>query len=265
MNIQTTVIDQYLSDEPIQFDYHLVYPENSTLMQVYIARKEVVKELQTQLLKKLGGNNLYNSELCKKIFTNFDTVASSIHLHLLVGAPKSHDIYTQRKGDETHVYIDLIQIADETNVIKEMLYLIMHELTKITVRKCIQKEFNDTMQFHDKLNYMTFYQGLCEYLSWNENYQKYKLDHTRYSDKRMDSMFLLHHAFQEEAIPLQNTLLQHVENASLWQQFTTVTGLFYFFDLMKNEGEEAFIECCQKGDKDFLQEVFKKQTNIFSL
>lgn len=256
MMIHDEAIQQYVKDKPIPNFIYKVYPMQPA-GQPDPKRKEVVMELFSRILPIINEHSFFNIELCRKLFDHYDKVLDTFHFHFLVHAPKGYDFYTKHTKDTTHIYIDLIQIADHTPIVSQMMYILEHEISRICLDTYLSKTLeNAPDSYVDKLDYEAFKEGFVELLSWNDSIHTYRFNDESYELHKQKAFGTLYELIQIKQPNEQSKVLFYLNQASFWERYTCIAGMFYLYDIFIDYGTDKLCEVYQKGFHNFIKTIF---------
>lgn len=241
MILHDELIQQYLQDIPLEKRLYPKYPKelDSSFSK---NRKEVVKALSAYVKERLSSNHIFNLSLALKLMPQLDIFISKLHIYMVLGAPQGYTFYIlkDKEGNDA-IYIDLLRIADETPILKEMQYLLMHEITRIVIQKYLTQNKPQLKQFQHQLNYLFLTAGLSNYLSWNNSYEAYRLQDKKYEERRSKAFALLYHAYQETNETAQKQILSYLKKCEFWNSFPSVAGMFFIDDVL-HEHDPSFLK-----------------------
>lgn len=258
MILHDSIIRQFIQDEPLDTSTYQVYPKPWIIPADHSKRKEVVMELHSRLYPILQQNSLFNIDLLRTLVSNCDFLLSNIHVHLFVHAPKPYDIYVVSKQDEHHIYIDLLQIADQSPIISRMLYIVQHELCRICSKICMQSSsMTSPKSYTALLNNDAFYNGFALLLSWNEDISTYNLQNSMYDEHKEKAFGMLYEAIQISDTKQQDNILNYLHHASFWNRFTRIASMFYLYDVYLESGFVGLSDIYDKKDDHFIQNIFQ--------
>lgn len=256
MMIHDEAIQLYVKDKPIPKLIYKVYPTQPA-GQPDPKRKEVVMELFSRILPILNEHTFFNIELCRKLFHHYDKVLDTFHFHFLVHAPKGYDIYTKHMKDATHIYIDLIQVADHTPIVSQMMYILEHEISRVCLETYLSKKLGKApASYLDALDYDTFKEGLVELLSWNNAIDTYRFNDESYEQHKQKAFGSLYEIMQIDQPNEQTKVLFYLNQASFWERYTCISGMFYLFDIYTAYGADKLCEVYQNGYQNFVKTIF---------
>lgn len=253
MKIDTQIVDRYLSGKPLLTGEEDRIPLDQSALEM--DRREVVAELKTRTLASLQQFPSFNPALFQALFPALDICQKRLHVHLLVG---SSDLCRTAKSDASFdVFIDLIQAANRTRIVSQMMYLILHTLHYEFARHCLLIHWPDSgRSYHERLDHLCFVEGLATYLAWNENAADYRFYTDRYEQKKEQAFGLLYHAFQIDDAKVQEQILSAPSDIPFWNQFWVSASLFYLDDLYRSTGSDGLQSFCTQGGRHFVETIF---------
>lgn len=259
MIIHDEVIHQFIHDKNIDASIFSVYPKNFELSTPNPMRKDVVLELHSQLLPILQQHSLFNISIMKQLDTSFEIFLNNVHIHLVVNAPKPYDIYTfMDNQNEFHMYIDFIQIADQTPIVSRMMFIIQNQISEQCYLTYLKKQIKASSQdYLLNLNYQSFIYGFSTLLSWSNDIEKYTFQKPEYDQRKQQAFGMLMESIQIQELNKQAQILKFLEDASFWDQFTNVAGMFYLYDMYLEDGLDALKEIYKLGYTNFIQGIFQ--------
>lgn len=258
MILHDDIIHCFVHDKPLDPTEYQVYPKPVIPSMKDVKRKDIVMELHSHILPIILDHHIFNSDILQKLVPNYNIILSNIHVHVWVHAPKPYDIYQVLQGDEIHIYIDLLQIADQTPIVSRMVYILKHELSKICCNVCMNTvNKTSTKEYLTNLNEDAFYHGFALVLSWNEDITNYNFQNTMYEKYKEKAFGMLFEAMQTTNSDQQSNILQFLHNAPFWERFTQIAGMFYLYDIFMEFGVDGFVEIYQNQADHFIQSIFQ--------
>ncbi len=254
MKVDTTLIEAYLNDQSLNETFPYAFIKN--FKNPDQKRKDVVKELTSQLKNIIEFFPQFNHTLWNQLFNNSSNILNSIHILPVVGEYSSF-AHVEKKDNQFFIVIDLIKVADFTRIISQMVYILNNYLTTEITKICILHEYAiPSKKYIDILNEMVFAHGLANWLAWNEDCRQYKFQTSRYDSYKEKAFGLLSQASQVENKAFQHKIILNILGSAFWNQFPAVAGMFYFDDLYYNLGEKGILLAYQHGPKDFIKIIY---------
>lgn len=259
MEIQTTIIDNYLQGKPLctKEDVWLFSNEPKADQR----RKEVVEELKRQAVCTFSSFPTYNAPLFYQLFPSIHSNLSNFVIQLIVGSNTFYRKVTMK--DKTYLVFDLIQCANMTPIVSQMMYLLLHtlhyEIAKTLLLTDYPLPLNSSYTAH--LNHLSFIEGFAYYLSWNSDADHYRFHDDHYEQQKEKAFGSLLNAFEVTSVSLQNAILTSLPKLSLWDQFPATAALFYIDDCYRSEGIDAITHLYQRGWTSWIQTIFDLKEN----
>lgn len=254
MQLDDTLIQAFLNQKPIR--------EQTTFWMITafeepdINRKDIVVELLQRLNTIVEKFPTFNANLWNALFSNQKDLIDTITIYPIVGSKDTMG-RVEQQGDQIYIIIDLIQTANYTQIVSQMEYVLQNYITNEVAKLCIRADFpliaNDYLSL---LNQNAFMFGLANFLSWGEDIEQYKFHTEKYEPHKERSFGILAHALEVNDTKTQTKLLYVIHNASFWDQFPSVAGMFYFTDTFKEYGLEGITKLYRKGPTSFIQIMF---------
>ena len=258
MKYEPSMILAFLDDKDLQKE------ENSWMLSQYKQpdpkRKDIVRELMTQLEVITEEFPTFNAPLWNLLFPDMDKIIDRITIVPLVGCENAGN-RMERRDDMIYFFIDLINIADMTRIVSQMVYVLQNYLTFEIAKLCIHEDYPLTSRkYVDLLNHLTFTNGLANFLSWNENCSSYKFTSEKYEPRKEAAFGMLASAMEIENKALQHKILMAAVSNDFWNQFPCVAGMFYFYDIYQDLGKDGIALLYRHGPKNFIHTIF--HTNL---
>ena len=255
MHLDTTIIHQYLHDLPLADAPLYEYVKNKSIPDP--KRKDVVVELHQRLCHMVEYFPLFNHDVFHQLFTNFNTLSNSITLVLCVGEANSYT-YKYQFDDQLYIFIDLLLVANFTRYLDEMEYILNNDITKQIALHCIEAQHPLTSHnYSTLLNHFIYRDGLANWLAWNHDIKEYKFQSDNYEEQKAKSFGMLAHAYELEDPRQQQMILLHLMQASFWDKFTSIAGMFYIDDCYHTQGIDGVLSLYQQGDERFIDRIFQ--------
>lgn len=256
MNIDTHIADRFLNRETnIQEEDKWLFP---SLRTADGRRTEVVVELKKRTLRCIENFPSFNRSLFTGLFPQLREKQKEITVHLVVGS--SAATYKVHNEQGIHLIIDLLQVADLTPIVSQMMYVIENYLHFETALYCIETVHGKPqaqMDYQSMLNYQAFTQGLATYLAWNGDNNTYCFSQPKYEETRERSFGMLYEAFQTKDPLLQRKILASLPKLSFWNQFPMISVLFYLDDQYHENGNQGIITFYQNGWEHVISSIFE--------
>lgn len=259
MNLHDEIIHQYVHNQPFEDALFSIYPIKQAFHTPDPKRKDIVIELHRQVYESLQKGIVFQSELCQFMDKAWDSFLQQVHLHLVIDAPKSYDFYVVYDEQEAfHIYIDLIQIADHTPIVQQMMFLIQNQISEHCILAFLKKQHSCFSQdYLTLLNHHTFIYGMASLLSWGPNIDEFPFQQPTYDERKEQAFGMLFEASQITEPLQQQQLLKFVGKVSFWKQFTRVAGMFYIYDTYLELGGDGVYNLYKKGYQNFTQDIFQ--------
>lgn len=219
-----------------------------------IKRRDIVRELDSQLESIVEEFPVFNSELFEAVFPNYREQLNKVCIIAVVGTKENRIVKTE---DSFCILIDLIHIADYTRIVSQMTYILQNYLTFEISKYLIQEQFPvRSRKYLSLLNHLAFTNGLSNYLAWNASCNHYKFYTQKYESHKERAFGLLAQALQVETKALQHKILVSAVTQEFWNQFPAVAGMFYFDNIYRDLGKEGVVLVYKHGPKNFIQTIF---------
>lgn len=252
MQIDTHIIDQYLTDKPLNLE-SFPFPIDRCPLDPH--RKEVVLELKNRTKRSLTDFPNFNKDLYTTLFPSFPKYLENTRIILLVG---SKHFFRKFVLDQNQYYvIDLIQCANMTSIVSQMMYLILHTLHyEMTCSYLKHVHPFHAPSYKAFLNYHSFIEGFATYLSWNEQAKDYHLYTDHYDQAREKAFGTLYETYFIDSPNIQQTILHSLSKLSFWDQFTTISALFYIDDIYREHGKDGLRHLYLEGWSQWIETIF---------
>ena len=253
MQIDTQMIDQYLDDLPLSYNKDFLMTE---VLKPDKNRKEVVFELRNRLQDALAQFPSFNRSLFYQLFPNMDTSLDSYHIIFIVGSNQFYKTYVTDRS--TSIVIDLIQCANMTHIVSQMMYLILHTLHYEIAHSLILAQYPlpKACRYTDWLNHLSFVEGFASYLSWNEDAEQYKFHAQRYELQKEKAFAMLLDAFYINSEEIQREIIASMPDLPFWSQFPVTASIFYIDDLFRSSGERKISSLYKQGWDTWIQTIY---------
>lgn len=231
---------------------------NAYLLQEYEEpdrkRKDIVEELNKQLSTMIEDYPVFNKELWNMLFFS-SPMLDTIHICPVVGTKKIG--YQQKTENALYLMIDLIHVANYTQLVSQMVYILQNYITLELAKICIQGTYpTQPTSYIDSLNQFAFTNGLANYLAWNESCDDYQFSSDKYEPHKEKAFGLLAQAIDIQDPQVQYTIVENIVTADFWNQFPSVAGMFYFHDIYQEQGKEGILTLFTQGPQAFIQTIF---------
>lgn len=253
MQIDSHIVDRYLNGDPL-------FTKEDDWMPIEkiptdLNRQEVSAELKTRMLDSLARFPSFNHALFMALFPTLDHTLEKVNVHLVVS---TRQLFHMAKRDQTiDLFIDLIQAANHTHIVSQMLYLILYSLHSAIAKHCLQERW--TIQedsYQKRLNHLCFIEGFATYLAWNEDAANYRFYTDRYEQKKERAFGLLYHAFQTTDTVIQEKIFTSRTAIPFWNQFWTTAPLFYIDDIYRSDSIDGVRALYEQGWSHFVETIF---------
>ncbi|MEF9967241.1 MAG: hypothetical protein RR766_01920 [Longicatena sp.] len=245
--IQSFLDDKELQEEPL---FKLL----EDFKEPDIKRKDVVKEVSTQIQAISDKFPIFNSDLWNSLFID-TSFLDTISICPMVGGNKIG--YQIHKDDKIYLFIDVIQVANCTRVVSQMMYIIKNfislEVTKIGIHQYYPMKLKEYL---DILDYLTFANGLANFLAWNEDCNTYSFHTDKYEVHKEKAFGMLAQAIEVDNKVVQHKLLLCAKSPILWDRFASVAGMFYIHDIYQEQGTEGIVSLFNEGPNNFIYRIF---------
>lgn len=252
MYVQTDVIDAYLQERKIPDQNAWFYPYTNGAHFVSDHRQEVCRAFITEC-KRYEGFPLWNASLAHAL--RIDT-CENIILYPIIGTHPSFDCRIVSHHQKTYLLIDLLHIADHTESLKQMYYVLHHLCHQQLFRKQLYAMYPKPDSFHEQLSFRFFVEGIALYLSWNEDHRKYVFQSKQYDTRKEQAFVQLFQAYDIKEASLQNRILEGLERCDLWNRFPDIAGMFYLDDLYQEQGDKGIQSYFEQGMDQLFQRIF---------
>jgi len=190
---------------------------------------------------------LWNKELITLLFNDLSALLSDFILKPIIGSHPSLDAAVTFHEQHPYLLIDLLNIADYTQSVKEMTY-ILHNLCHMHIlRYLFQQRCSKPHSYIEQLEYRFFVEGTILYLAWNDDYHHYVFAKKAYQARRMHAFALMEKAMQVRDEKTQQMILTTLETADLWNRFSDVAGMLTCDELLQSGNTDAFLCYVSQG------------------
>lgn len=199
---------------------------------------------------------LWNQALVITLFPYIRAALKDLILMPIVGSDARFDAAVVTHEQQVYLLVDLLNVADYTQSVKQMCY-ILHNLCHIhLLRYVLEQHFTAEEGYLNQLEHRFFCEGLIQYLSWNENHRQYQWQKEQYEKRKEQAFEMLYAAMQSTDETLQDKILQLLKQASLWNRFTDIAGMFYCDDLYHENGIEALQRYVNTKGRNIIRSLF---------
>lgn len=253
MKIFTDVIDAYMNNKIPKADSWFYAYTNQTAP-IASTRQEVCDRLLEECLM-YRDFPLWNREIITTLFPDCDSLLEEIILMPIIGAHKSFDAALIEHENRWYLVLDLLNIADYTQSVKKMCY-ILHNLCHMELlRRLFQRCFPKPEESLAQLNYRFFVEGFVLYLAWNEAVSAYVFHTSAYASIKQKSFQFLYQSLNSEAAQRQR-ILSALDRVGLWDRFPDIAGMFFCDDVYRRQGVEGLKAYFSLGWEDSAARLF---------
>lgn len=240
-----------------EIDYYVQHyePKRNAWYQPYCAEDKISptrQEVVLRLCKEICYYEdfpLWNHDLTAYLFPYHQKLSNKVTLMPVVGSGKYFDAKLLQHKNKVYLLVDLLNIADYTNSVLEMCY-ILHNICHVYMHRYLINQYYEKPEtYNQQLEYRFFCEGIVQYLSWNQDVAKYRLKEARYIHRKKDAFYTLNNALEMRDPAVQEQILKMLENLDLWQRFPDVAGMFYCDRLYQKGGKQRLKEYIDKGFK----------------
>ena len=189
-----------------------------------------VKKLYLKLIEQIHNFEPRNYSTVKRIFPNFDRIASEYTIFLVVGFPDPYDAMVLEHDRKNYLVFDLIQFGEES--LNED-YSCHRVLTHEMIHLCLAEDYPDPVNasYIDDLDYTAFNEGFAHALSFPDDIGSFEFDD--YLEKRFEAAKrTLESALKETDTDKQARYLRTADTGEYWDKFAAIAGKLY---LLKNK------------------------------
>ena len=253
MEICTDVIQSYLQGKiPMTNSWFYAYTNGVT--SIAATRQEVCARLLEEC-ENYRDFPLWNHDLITALFMDYDHRLREVVLLPIVGSHPNFDAAVIEHKGKFFLLIDLLNIADYTQSVKEMCY-ILHNLCHIhLLRYLFLQRFPKPTQSLSLLNYRFFCEGFLLYLAWNEDITSYVFHTPTYHSIKQKSFQHLYQALLMEETK-RKQLLQVLNHVDLWDRFPDIAGMFFCDDVFHRQGTDGLRTYFSFGWQDSANRLF---------
>lgn len=235
MILNDEIIADYLeNDDSDKYSNHWIFyniePDEYLYKKPDVEKRKIVKEIQLEVKRVLNNFEPLNNNIFKSLFPNYKNILNSTKVILVVGCPEVYDAMFMEHDNEEYIVFDLINISKYIehgyNIDKIMKDLLTHEL----VHKCINERYqlSKELSYIEKLNYITFNEGIAHLLSYKDNIETYDFSLEFYTDKYNNAKEKLKEAFEEKDCEDQVRLLQEADvSEDYWSKYAAISGKIF--------------------------------------
>lgn len=252
ISIDTSCIDAYLKRIlPDQDAWY--YKQIGGYHPVSDQRQEVCDYLCKELMQ-YESFPVWNRELTRFLFQDVAEMLQGLTIMPIIGSAPYLDAGIISHHEKPVLWIDLLHIADYTQRVKEMCY-ILHNLCHMhLLRYMMGKCFSMPSDYHKLLAYRFFTEGFVLYLSWNEDHSRYVFDAPAYAKRKQRAFAMMEAAQHIEEADLQKQILHTLTNGDLWDRFPDVAGMFFCAALYQEDGIHGLADYFAQGWEVMIQE-----------
>lgn len=258
MNIDTTILSNYLNQKACPSTYTWVYEFTKGTQDIQMHRQDVVHALLEQLYRyQEECYPLWNHKIQKAIFQDDLQLVNAVEILPIVGSNSSFDCTICSHAAKTYLLIDLLNVADYTRVLSEMQY-ILHNLIHVHLcRYLIQQRYpKKPLSYIEQLENMFFVDGLAQYVAWNAHMEHCHFQDSMYKKRKETAFAMLYEAMQLQDEGLQQSILKRLNKISFWDKFPQAAGMFFLDDLYFAEKEKGLRAFYIHGPNAILSIVF---------
>lgn len=255
MNVKTEIIDAYIKHKTKPDIDAWFYHATKGTGPLLDHRQEVCKALLDECIK-YKEFPLWNQALLCKIFPKIQTQLDKVILYPIIGTHEDFDICIKAYENNTYVLIDLLHIADHCETVKQMIYLLHHLIHEQVLRYYFSLHQPKQRSYLEALEHRFYYEGLVQYMAWNEDHTQYVFQNPSYQQKKEKAFALLYQAMQIEDIKSQTMVLELLDTAEFWDRFPEIAGLFFLDDFYHEYGDQAFIDYSHQKPDGVLSRIF---------
>lgn len=252
MIIQSEIIDEYINQKVIPSHDAWFYAYTGGSRSISDQRQEVCKALYTEC-ERYHNFPIWNSSL--KAMFNTSTCASII-FYPIIGSQLGFDCTCVMHQNTAYLLVDLLNIADAADSLKQMYYLLHHLCHQVIYHYLFDLQYHKASTFQKTLERRFFIEGLILYATWNEDHSLYVFQDQRYSKRKEQAFIQLFQAYAIEEKFLQKQILQVLETCDLWMRFPDIAGLFYVDDLYHEQGDDGIHHYIEQGFDHLFQRIF---------
>lgn len=254
MHYDATVIQAFLHNQPISKTKH--YRAIQHYHTPDRRRFDVVEKLQQELFDLIASFPVFNGHLWSRLFFDMESILDQIHICPIVGS----DIMSWHvtKGKETWFFIDLIRVANYTQIVSQMVYILKNHITFEITKLCILEKYPlRSASYISILDSSAFMNGLSYFLSWSDSCDRYQFYTSKYEPQKEKAFGLLAQAMSVDNKAMQHKILRHIHSGDLWDQFPAAAGMFYFDDTYRDFGETGIMQLYQRGPNGFIKHIYE--------
>lgn len=210
--------------------------------------REWVIKLYEKLKEQIANYIPRNATIVRKLFSDFDCVANSYTIMLVVGFPDPYDAMVLEHSGKEYMVFDLIQFGKESLAPEYSCHRVLtHELLHMCLHNKYPKP--DNLSYVDDLSYTAFDEGFAHAVSFPENIDTFCFD-SFLEEKFMTSKAKMKEALQETNPIKQAEFRISADTGDYWDKFASICGKLY---LLKHIGELENIY--QQGWHDFSKRI----------
>jgi len=253
MNIDSSIIDQYLAKKPSSYySNHWVFDQIEPRKNVFTPPDEsraIEVENCRQYFVDIYSNFIFlNNDLVHGIFDHIPQALKKANILLTVGMPAVYDAMVREYQGKIYMIFDLINFANYgakgANLPDLISALLSHELVHVLINeKYPPEEFN----YIEHLNYISFHEGFAHLLSYKEDITNYRPDKAEYKARFENAKEKLLTALNEKDPIAREKYQIEVNTGSYWDKFGAIASKLYLMKHMSilkniyNEGWKNYI------------------------
>ncbi|MCI9312556.1 MAG: hypothetical protein HFE68_04240 [Erysipelotrichaceae bacterium] len=246
MIINTGVIEAYqrksLPDEQAWF--YQKYGRNPSLS----LQRQAVCERLCDELRFYEHFPLWNQVLILTLFPQIEKELANMEILAIIGSDQRFDGDITMHDGKTFLVVDLLNIADYTQSVKEMTYILHNQCHYQLIAHVLKKQSATAQTFQEQMAYRFFVHGLALYASWNEDYHAYVFHEPQYAKRKAKAFYMYHSAMHNLTDEQERQMfLRIIRKVELWERYPDIAGLFFVDALMREEGIESLKEYVKAG------------------
>lgn len=257
MKIKADIITTYINHQTKPDSTSWFYQVTKGTGLLLDHRQEVCKALLDEC-NKYKEFPLWNQALLCQMFPNINKETQDMILYPIIGTNEDFDICIASQENNTYVLIDLLHIADHAETLKQMTYLLHHLIHEQVLRYYFSLHQPKQCSYLEALEHRFFYEGLVQYMAWNEDHSQYVFHNPSYKHKKEKAFTLLYQIMQIDDVNSQATISNILETADFWDRCPEIAGLFFLDDLYHEYGDEALTQWIKQTPDGILSHVFQE-------
>lgn len=251
MILSTHYIDAYTKQESNTEEMDEIFLFTNGKRPIEDYRQEVCLALCDALLPYQKKFPLWNYDMIATLFHEDLMICKDITLLPIVGAHADFDCELIQYHGTLTLVLDLLNIANYTNVLKEMEYIVHNLIHKTLIRYLLTNRFSKPVDYRAQLLHRCFVQGGSQFLAWRDGLEPVFVQ-PQYQEKYERSTLLLEKACQVEDSSIQAQILTTLETCDLWNDFATCYGMFTFAQTYQKEKEKGLYEVFIQGPNSII-------------